>query len=115
MRTRSLSRSHTKAMPLGQDGGDKEMKTKTTTEINDFDEARITAAAENVRKKLSAMFDIEKPGRVDLFIGETNPNGLTMAEAEVAIIRALGLAVLDGTQRMFRFKSEVEDYDTEAA
>ena len=84
----------------------------TTIVENDFDEARITEAAEHVRKKLDAMFNIESQLRTDLFIDcPVDAKGLTMGEAEVAIIRALGLAVLDGTSRMFRFRSEVEDYD----
>ena len=83
----------------------------TTTTQNDFDEVRVMEAAEHVRKMLDAMLDIENPQRRGLFTGcSANENGLTMVEAEVAIIRALGLLVLDGTQRMFRFQSEVEDY-----
>ena len=38
-------------------------------------------------------------------------NGLTQGETEVAIIRAFGLMVMDGTQRMFRFQSPAEEHD----
>ena len=38
-------------------------------------------------------------------------NGLTLGEKELAIIRALGLMVMDSTQRMFRFQTEVEEHD----
>ena len=43
-----------------------------TTTQNDFDEARITEAAEHVRKKLDAMFNIESPLRLDLIRDATH-------------------------------------------
>ena len=77
------------------------------TTRNDFDEVRVTEAAEYIRKKLNELFE---PGNV-LKDCPAYKNGLTNAETEVAIIRALGLMVIDGTGRMFRFQSDVEEYD----
>ena len=80
----------------------------TTTE-NDFDEIRVMEAAEYVRQKLGQYIE---DNRVDFFKDcRVHENGLTLGEIELGIIRALGLLVLDGTQRMFRFKSEVETDD----
>ena len=84
----------------------------TTIVKNDMDEARVTETAEHVRKKLSAYLNtLDREANRNLLADcPAYKNGLTMEETEVAIIRALGLMVLDGTQRMFRFQSEVEEY-----
>ena len=75
----------------------------------DFNEARVTEASEHIRKKLNAFLE---PGSSSILKDcPAWENGLTMAETELAIIRALGLMVMDGTNRMFRFEAEVEEYD----
>ena len=82
--------------PPGYDGGKEEKKIMTTIVRNDFDEVRVTEAAEYIRKKLNELFEPGTVGKVVLKDCPTHKNGLTNAEAEVAIIRALGLMVIDG-------------------
>ena len=77
---------------------------------DDFNEARVMEAAEHVRKKLTAF--IEADHGAILSDCPAYENGLKQGETELAIIRALGLMVIDGTNRMFRFQTEVnEDCD----
>ncbi len=76
---------------------------------DDFNEARVTEAAEHIRKKMTAF--LEAGPRTILKDCPAEDNGLTLGETELAIIRALGLMVMDGTQRMFRFQTEVEEHD----
>ena len=77
---------------------------------DDFNEARVTAAAEHVRKKLTAFIEAV-PSDILKDCPAWKDNGLTLGEKELAIIRALGLMVMDSTQRMFRFQTEVEEHD----
>ncbi len=76
---------------------------------DDFNEARVTEAAEHIRKKLTAF--LEAGPSAILKDCPAEDNGLTLGEKELAIIRALGLMVMDSTQRMFRFQTEVEEHD----
>ena len=74
---------------------------------DEFNEARVTAAAEHIRKKMTAF--LEKGPSEILKDCPAWKNGLTLGEKELAIIRALGLMVMDGTQRMYRFQTEEDD------
>ena len=76
---------------------------------DDFNEARVIAAAEHFRKKMTEF--LEAGHGALLKDCPAYENGLTQGETEVAIIRAHSLMVLDGTQRMFRFQSAVEEHD----
>ena len=78
---------------------------------NDFNEARVSEAAEHVRKKLNASF--EPYAYTILRDCPAFKKGLTNSETQLAIIRALGLMVLDGTQRMAKLLREVEEYEGE--
>ena len=74
---------------------------------DDFNEARVIEAAEQIRKELTAFVGT---GSSDILKDcPAYENGLTQGETELAIIRALGRMVMDGTQRMFRFQTEEHD------
>ena len=76
---------------------------------NLFDEARVIEAAEHIRKKLTAYIEADYGAILDDC--PASKNGLTSGELELAVMRALGLLVLDRTQSMLRFRSEVEEDD----
>ncbi len=74
-----------------------------------FNNARVSEAAEHIRKKLTAV--IEDGHGAFLKDCPAYENGLQQGETQLAIIRALGLMVLDGTQRLSELQHSVEDFD----
>ena len=77
------------------------------TTKNDFDETRIMQMAQHIRNELTATLEADYKTILD---GCPAYKDITNQELEVAIIRALGLMVVDGTSRMFRFQRFVDEY-----
>ncbi len=76
---------------------------------DDFNEARVMEAAEHIRKKMTAFLEAGY-GEI-LKDCPAYENGLQNGETQMAIIRALGLMVLDRTQRLSELQYSVEDLD----